>query len=326
MILGHEVHPDTPHSLVYRSSDGHPSHSRRGFLPAFVLQSFPPVGRFPEQRCQSVERAGSREALRALSLRDRRRSSAAFSAFRPGRPISRCSIPRGTATARQSSQSSTRLPLSREALNNALNGVPSYETVEGLGDHSVRVLNMPVMESGRMVNLIQVGMSLKSMDETRFLFLAIMAGMLPLGLACSAYGGWLLARRALKPVDEMTAAARRISAEQLGERLNESGMGDELDSLAKTLNQMLTRLDAAFSQVKRFSADASHELQTPLTILKGEMELALRSTRTPEEYRETLESSSGGGGQDFSARGRASSPGPSRSRCIEDGPAAGGSC
>jgi heavy metal sensor kinase len=88
----------------------------------------------------------------------------------------------------------------------------------------------------------------------------------------------------------MSAAARRISAEDLSQRVNETGTGDELDNLAKTLNRMLDRLDVAFSQVRRFSADASHELQTPLTILKGEMELALRSERTPEEYRATLES------------------------------------
>jgi two-component system, OmpR family, sensor kinase len=213
-----------------------------------------------------------------------------FFGFSPWTPYFQMLDPSGNRDNRQSSQFATKLPLSKEALNNALHGVPSYETVEGLGEHPVRILNMPVMESGRMINLIQVGMSLKNMDETRFLFLVIMAGMFPLGLALSAYGGWLLARRALKPVEEMTAAARRISAEQLGERVNETGTGDELDNLAKTLNQMLTRLDIAFSQVRRFSADASHELQTPLTILKGEMELALRSTRTSEEYRETLES------------------------------------
>lgn len=214
-----------------------------------------------------------------------------FFGFSPWVPYFQMLDPSGNRDSRQSSQFSTKLPLSKGAMDNALHGIPSYETVEGLGEYPVRILNLPVMDSGRMISLIQVGMSLKSMNETRFLFLVIMAGILPIGLLLSGYGGWLLARRALRPVDEMTAAARRISAEQLGERLNETGTGDELDNLAKTLNQMLVRLDVAFSQVRRFSADASHELQTPLTILKGEIELALRSTRTPEEYRETLESS-----------------------------------
>jgi len=99
-----------------------------------------------------------------------------------------------------------------------------------------------------------------------------------------------LARRALKPVDEMTQAAHRISGESLAGRLQETGTGDELDRLAKTLNDMLGRLDNSFRQTRQFSADAAHELQTPLTILKGEIEVALRSPRSPEEYRGVLQS------------------------------------
>jgi heavy metal sensor kinase len=94
----------------------------------------------------------------------------------------------------------------------------------------------------------------------------------------------------MNPVDRMSQAARRISGEHLTERLQETGTGDELDRLAKTLNDMLSRLDEAFRQVRQFSADASHELQTPLTILKGEMEVALRSHRRPEEYQRVLKS------------------------------------
>jgi len=117
-----------------------------------------------------------------------------------------------------------------------------------------------------------------------------MAAVLPIALLLAGGGGWMLARRALKPVDRMAETARRISAEHLTGRLEETGADDELDKLARTLNEMLGRLDAAFKEMRQFTADASHELQTPLTILKGEMEVGLRSLRSPEEYQRILKS------------------------------------
>jgi len=133
-------------------------------------------------------------------------------------------------------------------------------------------------------------MSLESVSGTRRRFLLVMAAVLPLAVLLAGSGGWLLARRALRPVDQMTEAARRISAEHLDERVHTTGTGDELDRLAATLNDMLGRLDVTFRQIRQFSADASHELQTPLTILQGELEVALRAPRTPDEYRRVLTS------------------------------------
>lgn len=199
--------------------------------------------------------------------------------------------PLGRGDPRESKSAQARPPLSRDALTNASQGLPTFETVDGLGAYPVRLLTMPVMEGRRVVNLIQVGMSLQSVTETRVRFLLIMGGLLPVALLLAGIGGWLLARRALQPVARMSEAAQRIGAEHLTERVAETGTGDELDQLAKTLNQMFRRLDAAFSQIRQFSASASHELQTPLTILKGELEVALRSPRSPEEYRAALHSS-----------------------------------
>jgi heavy metal sensor kinase len=180
------------------------------------------------------------------------------------------------------------LPLSSNAVQRAAEGLQTFETVDGLGPYPVRVLTQPVREAGRVTSLVQVGMSLETVAMTRRRFLLVMATVLPLALLFAGGGGWLLARRALRPVDRMTEATRRISAEHLSERLETTGSDDELDRLAVTLNDMLGRLDAAFRQVRQFSADASHELQTPLTILKGEIEVALRAPRSPEEYQRVL--------------------------------------
>ena len=88
----------------------------------------------------------------------------------------------------------------------------------------------------------------------------------------------------------MTEAARRISAANLGERIEVANPGDELGRLGATLNAMLDRIDRAFAATRRFTADAAHELKTPLASIRAEAEVALLARRSPEDYEETLRS------------------------------------
>lgn len=180
------------------------------------------------------------------------------------------------------------LHISPNALKNAEEGYATFETMPSNGRFPVRVITFPVAQHGQIVNVLQVGMSLEGLYMARRHFLWTLAALVPLALVLAGGGGWLLARRALRPVDQMTTTARRIEAEHLGKRLQGAEVDDELGRLARTLNEMLARLEAAFAQVRRFSADASHELKTPLTVLRGEIEVALRSPRDPAEYQRVL--------------------------------------
>ena len=100
-------------------------------------------------------------------------------------------------------------------------------------------------------------------------------GALLLMTAASVLIGWLLAGRALAPLRDITATARRVSGENLGERIDLKGPEDELKELADTFDGMLTRLDAAFASQRHFVASASHELRTPLAIMRTEIDVAL---------------------------------------------------
>jgi len=109
--------------------------------------------------------------------------------------------------------------------------------------------------------------------------------VLPLIVAIATVGGYLVSRRALAPVDELTSAARAIRAHNLSERVPALGTGDELERLSATLNEMLQRLDTAFRRTQQFTADASHELRTPVAFMRTAAEVLLRQPRTDAEWR-----------------------------------------
>lgn len=126
-------------------------------------------------------------------------------------------------------------------------------------------------------------------EELRVLRRTLLAGVL-FALVLAAGGGWWIARQALRPVTEMATQASRISDRTPGRRLTADNPGDELGRLAGAFNDLLTRLESALSAQRRFMADASHELRTPVSVARTAAEVALsRERRSEDEYRDCLD-------------------------------------
>ncbi len=139
--------------------------------------------------------------------------------------------------------------------------------------------------------LVEVGTS--SLPVDRMLNrLGFMFGLaLPVVLVVAAGGGYLLIRRALRPVGLMTGNAEHIIRHDLSERLPVAHTGDEIEHLAETLDHMIGRLHDTLTNSKRFMADASHELRTPLTVVRGELELLAQDPRLPRDLADRVGSS-----------------------------------
>ena len=197
----------------------------------------------------------------------------------------------GNVGSRSKNISASQFPLSQGAYADALEGKNSYETFTVGGQQPIRVITMPILLEGKLVNLVQVGTSLEAVQETLrnlkiFLFTAV-----PSVLILAALFARFMARRALKPISRIIDTAREIGqGQELSKRIPVLKIKDELGQLALTFNEMMNRLENSFAQMRQFSSDASHELRTPLTVLKGQNELILSKQRKPEEYQEVISS------------------------------------
>ncbi len=182
------------------------------------------------------------------------------------------------------------IPISVQTMKAASKGVITFETVEVMGKYSLRVVTMPIMENEKMVGIVQVGSSLEGVEEALQQLLLSLLIAVPAALLIASAGGLFLANKALRPVDAITGIARRIGSGDLSQRIRIKRVNDELGRLASTFNEMIAKLEKSFRQVKRFTADASHELKTPLTILRGEVEVGLKKKRGLKEYQQILAS------------------------------------
>jgi len=156
-----------------------------------------------------------------------------------------------------------------------------------IANQPFRFITQKIEVNGRSYTA-RTGVPTDQIVATLSLFRRYLLMFAPLLLLAAASGGYWLSRKALSPVDALTRTARGISGSNLGERLEKLTTGDELQRLSDTLNEMLARIEGAFLRITQFTADASHELRTPISLIRTEAEIVLRKSRRDAEYREAL--------------------------------------
>ena len=161
---------------------------------------------------------------------------------------------------------------------------PYTENIDG---RQLRVATARLQSAGSRYD-VQVAISLDEILGVMRDFRHLLLWMVPAVLIVACLGGYWLSSRALRPVDEITTAARSIGVQNLSQRIAVPQTGDELQRMAQTWNDVLERLDIAVKRIRQFTSDASHELRTPLTLIRATAELALRRERDPEGYRTSL--------------------------------------
>jgi two-component system, OmpR family, sensor kinase len=166
------------------------------------------------------------------------------------------------------------LPASPSSIDDGLRGRASVETLSTMAGDPVRVRTVPMIHGDSVLGLVQVGQSLRLLNESlQWLGVLLAAGVVSVW-SLTTMAGWIVVGRALHPVSAITETAAFIAATgDFGNRIAYSGPGDEVGRLAGTFNRMIDRLETTFQSQRRFIADSSHELGTPLAVIKGNADL-----------------------------------------------------
>jgi heavy metal sensor kinase len=179
------------------------------------------------------------------------------------------------------------IPLDQSKVQSALEGSESLSSVT-VGDQTVVIVSEPVRNGTQVVGVIQTGANRTDVEETLAALLIGLGIAAPIMVILAAGGGYVVAGRVLRPVSQITDLAAGIGASDLHARLNLTLPDDELGRLASTFDAMLARIEEAFERQRRFTGDAAHELRTPLSLMRSQVDLALARPRTVAEYEEAL--------------------------------------
>jgi heavy metal sensor kinase len=209
----------------------------------------------------------------------------------------------GVSLSREIDEYSQSMPQNHLLAVFDANGRAIYEAPNGLVHHShaagkpyklywkkhsyLAVVQTVFLKEGKVDTVL--ALSSEPVDKAVYLLGVLLIAAIPLFIVCAAAGGFWLSRRALRPVDAITERARTIGLNNLSERLPVPNTNDELQRLTETWNAMLARLESAILKISQFTADASHELRTPVAIIRLAAENALRKTRSEADYRTALQ-------------------------------------
>jgi two-component system OmpR family sensor kinase len=198
----------------------------------------------------------------------------------------------GRPVTRSENLAGRDLPLPADAMAQARAGQMGWATCLWDG-RRIRTVIYPLRLLGAQHarHFLQVSAPMDPVDATvdQAVLLAVLLGLA--GALAAFAGAWYFAGAAIRPVAEIVTQAEAVEAGTLSSRISAHAEASEYRRLVVVLNAMLDRLDRAFRAQRRFVADASHELRSPLTVLKGDIDVALRRERSAEEYRRALESS-----------------------------------
>jgi len=138
--------------------------------------------------------------------------------------------------------------------------------------------------------IVEVATNNQMLNQTLENLLYILIFIVPIILILSTIGGYFLIYKSFLPIENLLSNLKNIHGSNLSKRLDSLNNNDEIDQLTQEINSLISRLEISFNKINQFSSDASHELKTPLTIIRGELEIALRKNRTQDEYKEVLNS------------------------------------
>ena len=155
---------------------------------------------------------------------------------------------------------------------------------------NLRIFTLPVIENEKIVYIVQVSTGLNLVESSLRYFRVLLFFLLPGIVLATGVVGIYLAKIALSPVDKMIHTINQITAENLQMRVRPPNTKDEIRKLADTFNEMLEKLECSFTSQREFIEDLTHELKTPLSVIKGELEVALKKMRSKEEYGNILHS------------------------------------